>query len=289
MEYLVLLLIILSILIFVIFTLLSKILNSLNYLEKKVNLLTSQIRKQFFDAAISKEDGSDERKIPQEEKIKPAETKHTERKVSVPPKLPDPRPVEKSADIKKLKENKMAKKESPENPDKKIPADTASESAAKQEEMAKDIVQKAIDKNDGSAKVKVKKVQPDPDELSDFENNAILIMKKIWNWIIVGEDHNKQNSSIEYAVATAWLMRISIVILLSGLGFFLKYGIDHNFIGPTARVSISLLAGIAMLISGMKLIPKKYHLIGLGLIGGGICALYFSIFAASSGPGSGHG
>ena len=57
--------------------------------------------------------------------------------------------------------------------------------------------------------------------MNAFEATARLVLGKIWNWIIVGEEYRTPGASWEYAVATHWLLRCSILALLFGIGFFL--------------------------------------------------------------------
>lgn len=119
-------------------------------------------------------------------------------------------------------------------------------------------------------------------EPGQFDSAAKSILRGIWNWIVVGEEHRPQGIAMEYAIASNWLLRIGVVILVTGIAFFLKYSIDNNLLGEHARVALSLLAGVGMITGGTRLLGKQYHLFGQGMLGGGIATLYFSVFAAFS-------
>jgi len=116
---------------------------------------------------------------------------------------------------------------------------------------------------------------------SELENKVQSILKSIWNWIIVGEEYRNKNLSLEYAIATTWLLRTAILFIVIGIGFLLKYSIDNSWVGPIGRVCMSFLAGIIMLVSGLKLLKGKYRVIGQGLLGGSIAVFYFSAYAGS--------
>lgn len=117
---------------------------------------------------------------------------------------------------------------------------------------------------------------------SAFEVASTRILTGIWNWIVVGEEHRKPGQSLETAVATTWLLRLAILLVLISCGVGLRYSIDNGLIGPAGRVGLSLLAGAVMIGGGLPLLKKQYHLSGQGLIGGGIGILYFGLYASSS-------
>jgi len=113
-----------------------------------------------------------------------------------------------------------------------------------------------------------------------FEQTARQILGRMWSWIVVGEEHRSPDVAIEYAIATTWLVRLGITIIVVGVGFFLRYAVDEGLLPPMARIALGLVTGAVLVAVGTRLLRGTYDLFGQGLVGGGLAILYFSIFAA---------
>lgn len=130
-------------------------------------------------------------------------------------------------------------------------------------------------------------------KLSSLNNQTTSLNKKNTNTPIPKQTlsnniNNKKNKeqgpwldkNLEALIGGTWLNRIGIVAFVIGMGFFLKYAFDNQWIGPTGRIIIGLLIGVGFLVSGEGSQKKDYKVFAQGLTGGGIAILYFSIFAA---------
>jgi uncharacterized membrane protein len=83
----------------------------------------------------------------------------------------------------------------------------------------------------------------------------------------------------EQILGGSWLARIGVLALIFGIGFFLKYAFDNDWIGPTGQIVLGIIAGLVMLGLGYYW-QKRYPILTQVLSGGGIAVLYLSIFAA---------
>lgn len=76
------------------------------------------------------------------------------------------------------------------------------------------------------------------------------------------------------------LNRIGAFALIIGMGFFLKYAFDNNWITEPMRVIIGAAIGLSLIGGGMQSERKGYAVFAQGLIGAGIAILYLSVYAA---------
>ena len=88
------------------------------------------------------------------------------------------------------------------------------------------------------------------------------------------------DSDLESRIGSHWLNRIGILAVLIGLSYFLKFAFDNNWIGSTGRVTIGLLAGIAIVIWSEQFRAKGYKAFSYSLKAVGVGAMYLSLWAA---------
>jgi uncharacterized membrane protein len=73
---------------------------------------------------------------------------------------------------------------------------------------------------------------------------------------------------------------LGVVALFVSVAFFINYAIENAWIGPLARVVVGMLAGVAMLAVGDRLVRRRAPALGQGLLGGGLGVLYLTLYAA---------
>jgi uncharacterized membrane protein len=78
-----------------------------------------------------------------------------------------------------------------------------------------------------------------------------------------------------------WLSRVGAILLILGVGFFLKHAFEQDWIGPRGRVLAGLVAGIAAMAGGLRLARgATYRAPAQSLVALGIGILYLSLYAA---------
>ena len=90
----------------------------------------------------------------------------------------------------------------------------------------------------------------------------------------------KPEIDLESRIGSHWLNRIGISAVLIGMSYFLKLAFDNNWIGPTGRVSIGLLAGIGAIVWSERFRKRGYNVFSYSLKAVGVGVLYLSLWAA---------
>ena len=86
------------------------------------------------------------------------------------------------------------------------------------------------------------------------------------------------SQSLEMKLGTRWLNWIGIVMLLVGIGFFLKYAYDNAWIGPKGRLAIGVILGIIALGLGERFRRRDWSTLFQVLTGGGLAIFYLCVF-----------
>jgi uncharacterized membrane protein len=85
---------------------------------------------------------------------------------------------------------------------------------------------------------------------------------------------------LESVIGGSWFSWAGIIAVTFGVAFALKYAFDSEWVGPTARVTLGALAGLALLGTAERLRRRGLRPYAYVLSGGGILILYLSIYAA---------
>jgi len=89
----------------------------------------------------------------------------------------------------------------------------------------------------------------------------------------------EKNPDLEKFIGENLFNKIGIAILVIGIGFFLKYAIDKNWINEIGRTFIGIVCG-GILIGLAHRLRKTFTAFSSVLVGGGVAVLYFSITIA---------
>jgi len=88
------------------------------------------------------------------------------------------------------------------------------------------------------------------------------------------------DTNLESRIGSHWLNRIGIAAVLIGVSYFLKFAFDNNWIGPAGRVTIGLLAGVAVVVWSERFRTRGYTVFSYSLKAVGVGVLYLSLWAA---------
>jgi uncharacterized membrane protein len=146
----------------------------------------------------------------------------------------------------------------------------------KLENQISDLTQKFRDKNE-----KLIKTNQAP------QNNSQAIIFENSDEKLSLQEEVKKEHDLPYQPQKEWttpifeflkqnaLTIIGIFTLVLGIGYFVKYAIDKNWIGETARVGIGFAIGVGIVAIG-HFLRKNYTVFSSIITGGGIAVLYFT-------------
>jgi uncharacterized membrane protein len=89
----------------------------------------------------------------------------------------------------------------------------------------------------------------------------------------------EKHPDLEKFIGENLVNKIGIAILVLAIGFFVKYAIDNNWVGPAGRVGIGILCG-GILIGIAHQLRNSYKAFSSVLVGGGLAVFYFTITLA---------
>ena len=89
-----------------------------------------------------------------------------------------------------------------------------------------------------------------------------------------------EESNLESRIGAHWFNRIGIAAVLIGVSYFLKLAFENNWIGPTGRVAIGMIAGIAVVLWSERFRSKGYRIFSYSLKAVGIGVMYLSLWAS---------
>jgi uncharacterized membrane protein len=84
----------------------------------------------------------------------------------------------------------------------------------------------------------------------------------------------------EQLIGGKLLNRIGALALIIGVGFFLKYAFDNNWISEWMRVLIGVAFGLGTLALAVRTHKKGFQIFSQGLMGAGTAILYLSVYAS---------
>ncbi len=90
----------------------------------------------------------------------------------------------------------------------------------------------------------------------------------------------KKAGTFEERIGTKWILIAGVIAVFVGVGFFLKYAYDNEWIGPLGRVVIAAIGGLVALVIGEVTRRRGYGIVAKGVTALGFAILYAAVFSA---------
>jgi uncharacterized membrane protein len=100
--------------------------------------------------------------------------------------------------------------------------------------------------------------------------------------VVIAEPASPPPSSgrLETSIGLTLINRVGVITLVLGIGFFFKWAVDNEWIGPAERVRLGILAGFLSVGAADLLFRRGQKVFAQGITAIGICLLYLAIYAA---------
>jgi uncharacterized membrane protein len=85
----------------------------------------------------------------------------------------------------------------------------------------------------------------------------------------------------EVALGQKWLLGIGVLVLIIGIGLFLKYAFDQHWIGPAARISVGFTLGVFFLAAANACHRRALRGLDIGIGAVGLGTLYLTSYSAA--------
>jgi uncharacterized membrane protein len=90
----------------------------------------------------------------------------------------------------------------------------------------------------------------------------------------------READTVETKAGLVWVNRIGAVTVILSVAFGFKYAVDNEWIGPSGRVMLGLIAAGLAVLAGDKLWGRGHKSFAHGITALGVCIFYLSFYAA---------
>lgn len=145
--------------------------------------------------------------------------------------------------------------------------------------LVKEIKKEEVPAEDKITGETVKHVAPGKEKVMAFEKEKTqpkIIAPPQPSW---SEKFKANNPDLEKFIGENLISKIGVAILVLGIGFFVKYAIDKDWINEIARTGIGILCGVIVMGFAHKL-RKNFKAFSSVLVSGAIAIFYFTIAIA---------
>ena len=122
--------------------------------------------------------------------------------------------------------------------------------------------------------IEIEEIDQEPIEL--FKDDSEPINTKANETTQTWYEKIDKNNDLEKFIGENLISKIGIAILVLGIGFFVKYAIDQNWINEVARVGIGILAG-GIILGFAHYLRNNFKAFSTVLVAGAISVFYFTI------------